>query len=267
MKNFKKTPNITGQSNESVPKSRKHDANLQKNSTLYFQIGLILCLLGSYAILEMRFESKSIAIDEVAFIDDLDTFDVKNYVVEPEQKIEKQVKKQSQRLVDTEPVVVDNDVEIVEQTIDIAKPDVLDSPLPVSAIVDVEKPVDDIIDENTIIDLRKVERVPIYPGCEKATNNAERLKCMSSKMNKLIQRKFNTDLAGQLQLEGIQRIDVQFKIDRYGKVTDIKTRSPYDLLEQEAQRVVNKIPTMTPGMQREKPVSVMYYLPIKFKVQ
>ena len=41
-------------------KSQKHDANLQKNSTLYFQVGLILCLLGTFALFEMQFESKDV---------------------------------------------------------------------------------------------------------------------------------------------------------------------------------------------------------------
>ena len=58
MKNSKNPHNIAGQSNGLVPKSRKHDANLQKNTTLYFQIGLILCLLGTYGLFEMRFETK-----------------------------------------------------------------------------------------------------------------------------------------------------------------------------------------------------------------
>ena len=42
MKNLKKDLNNAGQSTTEGKKSQKHDANLQKNSTLYFQIGLIL---------------------------------------------------------------------------------------------------------------------------------------------------------------------------------------------------------------------------------
>ena len=57
MKDFKKSHDIAGQSNVKVQKSQKHDANLQKNSSLYFQIGLILCLLGTYAMFEMQCES------------------------------------------------------------------------------------------------------------------------------------------------------------------------------------------------------------------
>jgi len=42
MKDLNKSHSIAGQGNKNVQKSQKHDANLQKNSTLYFQIGLIL---------------------------------------------------------------------------------------------------------------------------------------------------------------------------------------------------------------------------------
>ncbi|MFK7781258.1 MAG: hypothetical protein AB8B90_02805, partial [Psychroserpens sp.] len=62
MKNLKNPHSIAGQSNAKVQKSQKHDANLQKNSMLYFQIGLILCLLGTYALFEMKFEKREFVI-------------------------------------------------------------------------------------------------------------------------------------------------------------------------------------------------------------
>lgn len=37
-------------------KSQKYDANLPKNSSLYFQIDLIVCLLVAYGLLEMKFK-------------------------------------------------------------------------------------------------------------------------------------------------------------------------------------------------------------------
>ena len=55
MKKFNLKWKVAGQSNP-PQKPRKHDANLQKNSTLNFQIGLILCLLGTYGVFEMKFK-------------------------------------------------------------------------------------------------------------------------------------------------------------------------------------------------------------------
>ena len=66
MKNSKKDFGIAGQSTTEAKKSQKHDANLQKNSTLYFQIGLILCLLMTYGLFEMQFQEKQIIIERVS---------------------------------------------------------------------------------------------------------------------------------------------------------------------------------------------------------
>jgi protein TonB len=90
---------------------------------------------------------------------------------------------------------------------------------------------------------------------------------MSEKVQKFVQRKFDTDLANDLGLEGRQRISVQFKIDKRGNVVDVRARAPHPRLEQEAIDVVKALPKMTPGMQRGQPVGVLYALPILFQVE
>jgi len=109
--------------------------------------------------------------------------------------------------------------------------------------------------------------VPIYPGCESMKNNDQRKKCMSEKIDEFVRKKFNADLGSQLGLTGINRVIVQFKIDKNGNVTDVRSRAPHPRLEQEAARVINALPKMQPGKQRGKPVGVMYSLPIVFQVQ
>ena len=47
---------------------------------------------------------------------------------------------------------------------------------------------------------------------------------MSDKIAKFVQRKFNTDLAGDLGLSGRQRISVIFKIDKNGNVTGVRSK-------------------------------------------
>jgi len=47
----------------------------------------------------------------------------------------------------------------------------------------------------------------------------------------------------------------------------LQTRAPHKLLEDEANRVVNKIPQMKPGKQGGQEVSVLYTLPIIFQVR
>ena len=90
---------------------------------------------------------------------------------------------------------------------------------------------------------------------------------MSQKIQKFVQKKFNTELAGDLGLSGKQRISVIFKIDKNGNVTGVRSRAPHPRLEQEAARVINALPKMKPGKQRGKAVIVPYSLPIVFQVQ
>ena len=90
---------------------------------------------------------------------------------------------------------------------------------------------------------------------------------MSKKISQFVNKKFNTDLAGDLGLSGRQRINVIFKIDRTGNVVGIRARAPHPGLEKEAKRVIGLLPKMKPGKQRGKPVNVPYSLPIIFQVQ
>ena len=111
-----------------------------------------------------------------------------------------------------------------------------------------------------------IENVPIFPGCETGTNDQKR-QCMSDKVKKFVNKKFNTDLAGDLGLSGRQRIIVAFKIDKSGNIVNVRARAPHPRLAQEAERVVKALPKMKPGKQRGKAVIVPYSLPIIFQVQ
>ena len=125
------------------------------------------------------------------------------------------------------------------------------------------------VEEEVIADVpfAVIENVPIYPGCENAGNNDAKKQCMSEKISKFVNKKFDTELAGELGLSGRQRIAVQFKIDRNGNVVNVRARAPHPRLEQEAIKVVQALPKMTPGKQRGKAVGVLYSLPILFAVQ
>ena len=129
-------------------------------------------------------------------------------------------------------------------------------------------PIVNVVDGDNIeeVSFSSVENVPIFPGCEKG-NNAKRRKCMSEKISKFVQKRFNTKLARNLGLSGRQRISVIFKIDKLGDVVGIRARAPHPKLEDEAIRVVNLLPKMKPGIQLGKAVIVPFSLPIIFEVK
>ncbi|RXJ52795.1 energy transducer TonB [Gelidibacter gilvus] len=265
MKNLKNSSEAAGQSNERNVKPHKHDANLRKNSSLYFQVGLILCLLFTYGLFEMNFEAKTYNSARLEYQDkDVEVMPT-NFVLEKE--VFEMKKDVTVNVLTKDPNIEDNDF------VDALPTELLtESP---TLSIDLAK-IDDIIvhkaEDDDDLDLKifstlGVEKAPVYPGCESEKNNEGRLKCMSDKLSRLIQKKFDKDMVSDLGLSGIQKIDVVFKINKYGNVTEIQTRAPRPELEKEAKRVVEQIPVMIPGKQREHPVTVQYVLPIIFKVE
>ncbi|MDD7885575.1 energy transducer TonB [Flavivirga sp. 57AJ16] len=262
MSNQKKTHELIRQNEQIVKKPQKHDANLQKNSILYFQIGLIVCLLAVFGLLEMKFERTIPKAYTIVVPDDPMTISVEKFKVYEEPKTEVKPKPQKKKvLLIKDPKIVDDDV--MKEVLGIDTPEQNTSPeTPIDPSL-----MDDFGGEPVIDDVPffAIEVAPIYPGCEKTKTNEERKKCMSEKITKLVQRKFRgNDIASDYGLSGKQKIYVRFKIDKTGHVTDIQTRSPHPKLEDEAERIINFIPKMTPGKQRDKNVGVIYTLPIIF---
>ena len=260
----KKNHNLVDQNEKTVKKSQKHDANLQKNSTLYFQVGLILTLLATYGLLEMEFQI-NILPETTYTVDDDEPFILDAIAIaEVPKPIEKMIKPQKRKLIIKEPIIVKDDVVIPK-----ADDSFITEPIstPVAPVLD---PGDiDVPDEPKFVadNVLGVELVPIYPGCEGLSSNNERLDCMSKKLNKLVGRKFDSDIVSDIGVTKDQRIYVNFKIDKTGQITDIKARSSYAKLKREAIKVANKIPQMTPAKQSNKNVEVMYTLPIMIKVK
>ena len=112
-----------------------------------------------------------------------------------------------------------------------------------------------------------IDQVPVFPGCETENSNKERKACMNKRINEFLIKNFNTNIAKQSGLSGVQQVRVFFKIGSDGKIKDIKVRAPHPDLKNEALRVIKMLPTMIPGEHGGKKVSVPYYLPIKFQVK
>jgi len=136
--------------------------------------------------------------------------------------------------------------------------------------IEVREPKGDYIhDSNNEIDVpfSVIEQVPLIEGCETLVNLKEQKECFSNKISEHVMKNFNTELANNLDLEkGVKRIFVSFKIDVNGDVVNVKARAPHKDLEEEAIRVINLLPKMTPGTDKGKQVNVPYSLPITFKV-
>lgn len=112
-----------------------------------------------------------------------------------------------------------------------------------------------------------IDKVPEFPNSKTFASQEESKVFFNNKLNMFVGQNFNTELANTLKLSGVQKISVFFKIGHDGQIKDIKARASHPKLEAEAIRVVSMLPTMVPGEQNGKQVTVPYYLPIKFEVK
>ncbi len=228
-------------------------ADLNKRTVLFLQIGLIIVLLLAYFVVQWRSYDKAEAVQQVNLNQSLDELEIPiTTLPTPPPPV-----------MPVAPDVIElipDDKEVIEDPIKSSEID--NEPVEIDAIKEVKKNV-----EVETVPFILIEDVPIFPGCENLSNNIERKDCMSEKITKFINKEFNSGLGNQLGLTGINRITVMFKIDTNGDIVDIQTRAPHPKLEQEALRVIQALPKMRPGMQRGTPVNVQYSLPIVFKVQ
>lgn len=63
------------------------------------------------------------------------------------------------------------------------------------------------------------------------------------------------------------KVFVNFTIDEEGKVTNIKTRAPYPFFEQEAVRLMERLPSFTPVVVEGVAKRMNFSLPITFVVE
>jgi protein TonB len=109
-----------------------------------------------------------------------------------------------------------------------------------------------------------IEDVPLFPGCERVAKS-QRRKCFQEQIQKHINKNFRyPEIAQEMGIQG--RVFVQFMIGKDGSISGIRTRGPDKNLEREANRIISKLPKMTPGKQRGRPVRVPFSIPITFRL-
>ena len=231
------------------------DVDLRKNSFFYLALGLALVTFLTWQGIEWT------AYDEVA----------KEQSVEMLEDDEEEMI-MTQQLIQPPPPPPPPAPEIIEVVED-------EEEVEETVIESAETSEEEVIQEVETVEIEEEEEViedvpfsiiedaPIFPGCEKFASKAQRKKCMSEKVQKHVNRKFNTELASDLDLEGVLKIYVVFTIDKQGNITGVRSRAPHPRLAKEAEKVVKSLPRMKPGKQRWKTVKVTYNLPIVFKVQ
>ncbi len=225
-------------------------ADLNNKSSFYFAIGLFLVLFISWRAIEF----KNWDDDGYGYI----ALDVENDDDE-EIPITEQIKTPPPPPPPPAPEVI----EIVEDEEEIEETIIESTETDQEEIVEEVEVVEEDLDLD--VPFAIIEDVPLFPGCERVAKSKRR-DCFQEKIQQHIRKNFRyPEIAQEMGIQG--RVFVQFTISKDGSITGIRTRGPDKNLEKEADRIISKLPRMTPGKQRGRPVRVPFSVPITFKLQ
>ncbi|MGB5556148.1 MAG: energy transducer TonB [Flavobacteriaceae bacterium] len=229
-------------------KNPKKDLN--RSSGLYFIIGLSLVLALAYVALEWKtYDNAPIHYTGMNTPDNID--EILPPIILPNTP-------PTQQLVIPDIIeIVEDEEPIVETIIESTESNENQEIIELEDIVVVDMP-DDIE-----IPINAVEEVPVFPGCE---NESDKLACFSAMITKHVKKNQRyPEAAQELDIQG--RVSVVFVIQKDGSIGNVRMRGPHQVLETEAERIINKLPKMKPGKQGGKPVKVPFSIPITFKLQ
>ncbi|MGB5821053.1 MAG: energy transducer TonB [Saonia sp.] len=230
-------------------------ADLNRDSGLFFVIGLTIVLFITWRALELKtYEKDDQVVEMIQAIDELKEDIPKTETVKAPPP--------------PPPPAAPEIIEVIEDEAEIEETIIESTETSQDAVIDDAIAVDDVEvgeeEEEIVVPFAIIENVPIFPGCEGGTNE-ERKVCFQKKIQEHINKNFRyPESALEMGTQG--RVYVQFVIDSKGHVGDIRTRGPDRTLEKEASRIIASLPQMTPGRQRGKNVRVPYSIPINFKM-
>ncbi len=232
---------------------KNEKADLSKNSSLYFVIGLSLILLISWQAIEWKTYDKSFYGYEALDVEEDDDEEI---------PITEQLKTPPPP--PPPPPPAPEVIEVVEDEEEVEETVIESTETNEDEIVEVVEVIEEEF-EDVDVPFAVIEDVPIFPGCEKVAKS-ERRNCFQEQMNRHIRKNFRyPEIAQEMGIQG--RVYVNFIIAKDGSISNIRMRGPDKNLEAEAQRIISKLPQMTPGKQRGRPVRVPFSIPITFRLQ
>ena len=223
--------------------------DLNKNSSLYFAIGLAVVLFIIWRGIEWKSYDKSAYLYESLNVVDDDDEEI---------PITEQIKTPP-----PPPPPAPEVIEVVEDEEEIEETVIESTETDQEEIVEVEVLEEEF--EDVDVPFAIIEDVPIYPGCENVPKSKRR-DCFQEQINKHIRKNFRyPEIAQEMGIQG--RVFVSFIISKDGTISNIRKRGPDKNLEREAERIISKLPKMTPGKQRGRAVRVPFSIPITFRLQ
>ncbi|WP_350284873.1 energy transducer TonB [uncultured Croceitalea sp.] len=233
-------------------------ADLNRNSSLYFVIGLTVVLFATWRMLEYKTYDTNEEFAQVLEVQDN---------MDEEVPVTEMVRTTPPPPPPAAPDVIEivEDVEEVEETIIESTESSQDTYIE-DAIISVDDVNVGEEEEDIVVPFAIIEKVPVFPGCEPCKTEKERKACFNKMVQEHIKENFTYPPAAlEMKIKG--RVFVQFEINSKGTVTNIRKRGPDRLLEREAERIIASLPQMKPAMQRGSPARINYSVPINFMIQ
>ncbi|GJH41500.1 hypothetical protein RCZ04_20500 [Capnocytophaga sp. HP1101] len=232
-------------------------ADLAKRSGLFFAIGFAaisgFTLWGFEAKIQDKgnlsynFNDNIIVCDEPPTIIELPTPEVPQQAPPPPQ--------------------LTQEINVVDNTIDVIEPEIASTETNPSSPVAPETitivPEDDEKPE-IVVPFAVIEDKPMFKEC-KGVAREKQSQCFKEQLDKHVIKNFiYPEDAANMGIEG--KVFVNFRINTDGSITVLGVRGGNKLLENEAQRIIEKLPRLIPGKQREVPTPVTFAYPINFKL-
>lgn len=161
---------------------------------------------------------------------------------------------------------VEPELEIVPDEVEIEEPDFEDDFADMEIDMDAPEPSNEV-EEIADVPLMFVKNQPHFTECADLKTNLERDQCTKKLINQRIMENFTVpEIDKEIGASGI--ILVQFVISKTGEVKNVQiVKGMNDRLDKEAINALKKLPKMIPGKTLDKPVSIMYNIPIRINIQ
>ncbi|MFS4416192.1 energy transducer TonB [Maribacter sp. 2307ULW6-5] len=231
-------------------------ADLNRNSGLYFVIGLTIVLFTTWQLLE--YKTYDTQKEYAQTLDVMDTMDEEVPITELTMNTP------------PPPPAAPDVIEIVEDLEEIEETTIESTESTQETMISDVVQADDVDfieeEEDISVPFAIIENVPVFPGCEDLATEEEKKACFNKSIQQHVRDNFQyPKTAIELGISG--KVFVSFVVQSDGTVGNIRYRGPDRILEEEGARIIALLPKMKPGIQRGRPVKVPYSIPINFVMQ
>lgn len=231
-------------------KSRKNPSvDVEKKRSLFLQIGVVITLaLVFFAFEHKTYEQVAGSLGDVNVVLDDEVIPLtqrQNTPPPPPPSAPPEVIN-----------IVDDNVQIDEVPLESSETDESET----VEIIEATSEVDEVFN------FVNVENKPIFPGCEREKSEDDKFLCFQSQVQKFIMKEFvYPEMAQTMGIQG--KVWVSFIIEKDGSVSDVRVERGVDkLLDDEAVRVVKRLPRFTPARSGGRSVRMTYSLPVNIKL-